>query len=120
MIRSLLKSGLFVLSVHALSVADMLLLRDHLVSDTVWIGCLIALCILTIPMYFLVKKDTPRKWIYLLCSISSHIICTLLVSLVLGIIFEGWDNSIIYWTEIFLSFAFGITAVVDCVVNFRS
>lgn len=120
MIKQLYKSIFFVLSVHVLSVINMLLICNHTVTDTVGFVCLIALCILLIPIYFVVKNDPPRKWIYMLCSFASHIVFTLLVCFILGSIFKGWDTVIIYLTEIFLSSAFGIVFVIDCIVNFRS
>lgn len=120
MIKQLYKSIIFVFSVHVLSIIDMLLIRSHTVTDTVGFVCLFALCLFLIPIYFMVKNDPPRKWIYTLCSFASHIVFTLLVCIILGNVFKGWDTAIIYWTQIFLSCAFGIVFVIDCIVNLRS
>ena len=114
------KSILFVLSIHILSVVNMLLCLNHAITDTVWLGCLIALCIFAIPFYFFVKQTPPKKWGYLLCSIASHIFFALLVFFVLGNILDGWDSLIVYWTELFLSSAFTVVFVVDCIVNIKS
>ena len=120
MVRYFRKGVGYVLAVHVLSVAFMLLRGNRLLSDTGWFACLIALCVLIIPTYFFVKQDPPRKWLYWLASVTSHIICTLLVFSVMGVLLDGWDRSVIYWTEIFLSSSFGITAVIDGIVNVKS
>jgi len=120
MIKQLYKSILFVLSIHILSIINMLLICNHTVNDKVGFVLLIALCVLLIPIYFFVKNDPQKKWIYLLCSLVSHIVFTLIVCIILGNVFKGWNTAIIYWTEIFLSCTFGIVFAIDCVVNFRS
>jgi hypothetical protein len=56
----------------------------------------------------------------MLTSFVTHIVFTVFVSFVLGSIFNGWENAIIYWTEIFLSAAFGIVLLVDIFFNVKS
>ena len=92
----IIKSGSFVFLIHALSVVNMLLCKNDLIADVVWFALQIILCIIAIPIYFFVKNNTTNKWIYTLTSLVAHSVFTLLVGFVLGNIFNGWDNAIIY------------------------
>lgn len=118
--KQTVKSISFVFLAHILSVASMILCRNDWITDTVWFALEIILCIIAIPVYFFVKNTPSKKWIYTLTSLIAHIVFSLLFSFVLGNIFNGWDNAIIYWTEIFLSSTFGIVFLIDLVVNIKS
>ena len=115
-----IKSGSFVFLIHALSVVNMLLCKNDLITDVALLAFQIILCIIAMPIYFFVKNDTTNKWIYTLTSLIAHSVFTLLVCFVLGNVFNGWDNAIIYWTEIFLSMTFGIVLLIDIIVNVKS
>ena len=115
-----IKSGSVVFLIHALSVVNILLCKNDLITDVAWFAFQIILCIIAIPIYFFVKNDTTNKWIYTLTSLIAHFFFTLLVCFVLENVFNGWDNAIIYWTEIFLSVTFGIVLLIDIIVNVKS
>ena len=112
-----IKNALFIFLIHTLSVINMLLCAKNLTIDEVWLALQIFICIITIPIYFFVKNTPTNKWIYTLTSLVLHVVFTFLVCLVLGNIFNGWDNAIIYWTEIFLSVTFGVVILIDIIVN---
>ena len=112
-----IKNALFIFLIHTLSAINMLLCAKNLIIGEVWLALLIFICIITIPIYFFVKNDPTNKWIYTLTSLVMHVVFTFLVCLVLGNIFNGWDNAIIYWTEIFLSVTFGVVILIDIIVN---
>ena len=115
-----IKNALFIFLIHTLSVINMLLCAKNLTIDEVWLALQIFICIITIPIYFFVKDPPTNKWIYTLTSLVLHVVFTFLVCLVLGNIFNGWDNAIIYWTEIFLSVTFGVVILIDIIVNAKS
>ena len=115
-----IKNALFIFLIHTLSVINMLLCAKNLTIDEVWLALQIFICIITIPIYFFVKSTPTNKWIYTLTSLVMHVVFTFLVCFVLGNIFNGWDNAIIYWTEIFLSVTFGIVLLIDIIVNVKS
>ena len=116
-----IRSVSFVFLVHALSAINMLLCQKDWIADIAWFIFQIVLCVITIPVYFLFKSPQPiNQWIYMLTSFVTHIVFTVFVSFVLGSIFNGWENAIIYWTEIFLSAAFGIVLLVDIFFNVKS
>ena len=50
-------------------------------------------------------------------SLTVHVVFTLLVCLVLGKIFGGWDDAIIYFGEKLLSAAMGVILLIDVIVN---
>ena len=116
----ILKSSLFVFLIHILSGINMLLCQKDWIADTVWLALQIFICIITIPTYFFIKRLPTNKWIYTLTTFIAHVIFTLLICLILGNIFSGWDNAIIYWTEIFLSATFGIVLLAEMIVNAKS
>ena len=72
---------------------------------------------MAIPCYFFVKAAPASKWIYTLTSLTVHVVFTLLVCLVLGKIFGGWDDAIIYFGEKLLSAAMGVILLIDVIVN---
>ena len=114
------RGGLFVFLIHTLSGINMLLCQKDLIADIVWLALQIFICITAIPIYFWVKRSPKNKWIYTLTTFVAHIVFTLFVCLILGNIFYGWDNAIIYWTEIFLSATFGVVLLADMIVNAKS
>ena len=118
--KQIIKSISFVTLIHILSVINMLLCKSDLITDFIWLALQILLCILAIPFCFFIKGNTTKKWVYLLSLLVAHILFALLVCLVLGNIFNGWDNAIIYWTEIFLSVSFGVFFLIDLIVNVKS
>ena len=118
--KQIIKSISFVTLIHILSVINMLLCENDLITDFIWFALQILLCILAIPLYFFVKGNTTNKWIYSLSLLVTHIVVALLVCFALGGIFNGWDNVIIYWTEILLSAAFGVAFLIDLIVNVKS
>ena len=114
------KSISFVFVVHLLSVFTMLAEDDGL-----WFVFMIALCLVTIPAYFMVKADPPRKWLYTLTAMATHIVLTLLVYFVFSGILSvflptDWPAGLIHFTELFLSAAFCIVFLMDLVVNVKS
>lgn len=115
-----IKNVSFIFLIHILSVINMLLCQRDWIADTVWFALQIFICIITIPIYIFVKSTPINKWIYTLTSLVVHVVFTLLVCFVLGNIFNGWDNAIIYWTEIFLSATFGVVFLIDVIVNVKS
>ena len=117
--KQIIKSISFVTLIHSLSVINMLLCRKDLITDFIWFALQILLCIVAIPLYFFVKGNTSNKWIYSLSLLVTHIVFALLVCFALGSIFVGWDNAIIYWTEIFLSASFGVVFLIDLIVNLK-
>ncbi len=110
----------FIFSIHILSTINMLLCKNDCINDIVWIALQIFICIIAIPTYFLVKSTPTNKWIYMLTSFVAHIVFALLICLVLGNIFSGWEDAIIYWTEIFISTTFGAVLLIDLIVNLKS
>lgn len=114
------KNVLFIFLIHTLSTINMLLCQNDCIDDIVWIALQVFICMIAIPTYFFVKSTPTNKWIYMLTSLIAHIFFTLLICLVLGNIFSGWDNAIIYWTEIFISTTFGVVFLIDLIVNIRS
>ena len=115
-----IKNALFIFLIHTLSVINMLLCAKNLIIDEVWLALQIFICIITIPTYFFIKRSPKNKWIYTLTTFIAHVVFTLLICLILGNIFSGWDNAIIYWTEIFLSATFGIVLLSETIVNAKS
>lgn len=118
--KQIIKSIAFVTLIHILSVINMLLCKNDLITDFIWLALQILLCILAIPLCFFVKVDTSNKWIYSLSLLATHIVFALLVCFALGSIFVGWDNAIVYWTEIFLSVSFGVIFLMDLIVSVKS
>ena len=118
--KQIIKNISFVTLIHILSVINMLLCKNDLITDFIWLALQILLCILTIPLWFFVKGNTSNKWIYSLSLLIAHIVFALFVCFALGSIFNGWDNAIIYWTEIFLSVSFGVVCLIDLIVNVKS
>ena len=118
--KQIIKSISFVTLIHILSVINMLLCKNDLITDFIWLALQILLCIVAIPLYFFVKGNTSNKWIYSLSLLAAHIILAILACLALGSIFNGWDNTMIYWTEIFLSVSFGVFFLIDLIVNVKS
>ena len=118
--KQTIKNISFVFFIHILSVVNMLLCQNDLIADLVWFALQILLCIFAIPFYFFVKSDPSNKWIYTITALVAHIVYTLLICLVLGNIFSGWDNAIIYWTEIFLSASFAVAFLIDLILNLKS
>ena len=118
--KQIIKSISLVTLIHILSVVNMLLCRNDLITDFIWLALQILLCISAIPLCFFVKGDTINKWIYSLSLLAAHIVLALLVCLALGSIFNGWDNAMIYWTEIFLSVSFGVVFFIDLIINVKS
>ena len=118
--KQTIKNALFIFLIHTLSVINMLLCAKNLTIDEVWLALQIFICIITIPIYFFVKNTPTNKWIYTLTSLVMHVVFTFLVCFVLGNIFNGWYNAIIYWTEIFLSVTFGVVILIDIIVNVKS
>ena len=116
----IIRSSLFVFLIHVLSVINMVLCKNDLIADTAWIAIQIFICIITIPSYFFVKGSPTNKWIYTLTTFIAYAVFTLHVCLILGNIFNGWDNAIIYWTEIFLSASFGIVFLIDIIANVKT
>ena len=88
------------------------------IADTAWIAIQIFICLITIPSYFIVKGSSINIWIYTLTTLIAYVVFLLLVCLILGNIFDGWDNAIIYWTEVFLSATFGFVLFSDIIINF--
>ena len=118
--KQIIKSISFVTLIHILSVINMLLCKNDLITDFIWLALQILLCILAIPLCFFVKGNTSNKWIYSLSLLAAHIVFALLVCFALESIFVGWDNAIIYWAEIFLSASFGVIFLMDLIVNVKS
>ena len=118
--KQIIKSISFVTLIHILSVINMLLCKNDLIADLIWLALQILLCILAIPLWFFVKGNTINKWICSLSLLVAHVVLALLVCFALGSIFKGWDNAIIYWTEIFLSASFGVVFFIDLIVNVKS
>lgn len=118
--KQTIKSISFVFLTHILSVVNILLCRNDLIVDVIWLALQIILCIIVIPAYFLVKKTPLRKWSYTVTSFIAHVVFTLVACFVLGSIFSGWDTAIIYWTEIFLLVSFGTIFLIDLNVNVKS
>ena len=50
-----IKSGSVVFLIHALSVVNILLCKNDLITDVAWFAFQIILCIIAIPIYFFVK-----------------------------------------------------------------
>lgn len=117
--KQIIKSISFVTLIHILSVINMLFCKNDLISDAIWFALQIILCIIAVPIYFFVKNTPLRKRLYTMTSLIAHVLFTILVCLVLGNIFNGWDNAIIYWTEIFLSASFGVVFLIDLIVNLK-
>ena len=112
-----LKSIVFVFVVHLLAVCTMFFEDDGL-----WFVLHLVLCIATIPVYFMVKAEPPRRWLYTLTAITAHVVFTLLVYFPIGNLLSpllptDWPAALIHFTELFLSAAFCITFVIDSIVN---
>ena len=115
---TVLKSVLFVLIIHSISVINMLLCRNDVLDHLIVLIVQLLLCIITIPIYFFFKGN--RSWGYTLLTLGSHIVFVILSCLVLSFFFQGWDTVIIYWTEIALCVTFGIVIMLDIFVNIKS
>lgn len=112
-IKPILKSVCFVCGVHLLSAVNMILYGKNILSDTLSLIYLVLLSIAIIPTYFFVKRNDG--WQYSLCVILSHIAFTFLACMILRHVLSGWDTVILYWTIIFISSAFALSAAADLV-----
>lgn len=118
--KQILKSLAFVFSIHVLAVINILFYVNDFTTDVTSLVFLIILGILAIPTYFVIKNEPSKKWIYTLTSLTAHVLMAVLVYGFLGNVLIGWEIAIVYWTEIFLSCAFGITLLIDLIVNIKS
>lgn len=116
----IVKSISFMFLIHTLSAINMILCVNNCFSNMAWLILQLILSIAVIPIYFIVKGDPLSRWTYTLTSFIAHITFTVLFGLILGYIFIGWDDAIIYWTELFLTLAFGLAFSVDLIVNMKS
>ena len=115
--KTTFRSISFMFALHMLSVINIILCRSDWIADTAWFALQIIFCIIAIPLYFFVKEAPSPNRGYTLVSLISHIAFTVIAGFVLGKIFDGWENAIIYWTEILLSATVGFIFLIDYILN---
>lgn len=120
MVKQHYKNVVFIFSVHMLAVVTILLRLTRTVSEPVWLISILFLCLVTVPSYFFVKDRSMQTWGYLLFSVGTHIVFSALIWIVLSNLVKGWDIILIYYTELFLSVALGLTFAIDFVLTLKA
>ncbi|MBQ3154977.1 MAG: hypothetical protein IJB88_07060 [Clostridia bacterium] len=120
MLKQHYKNVVFLFSVHMLAVVTIFLRLTRTVSEPVWLISILFLCLVIVPSYFFVKDRSMQTWGYLLFSVGTHIVFSALIWIVLSNLVKGWDVILIYYTELFLSVALGLTFAIDFALTLKA
>ena len=116
-VMQLLRGVIFAFAFQILSVVNMLLCHESVITDLSWFFIQLMLCIIALPVYFFVKGKQTRPWLYTLVSAAAFGFATFLCCIILNAALKGWDRLSIYSTERILWDAFGIILALDIIVN---
>ena len=105
----LIKSITYVFTINAATTVLMLFYANDVINDITSLIVQFAILTVSAPLYFFIKGDINRPWLYTAVSGISHIVFGISRILLLDAVYNGWERAMFYWTEIFvLVFFIGI------------
>jgi hypothetical protein len=116
----LLKSILYVFSVNALATVIMLLDADDVINDVTSLIVSLVIFVVSAPLYFFIKGNTSRPWLYTVASAVSYIAFAVARILVLNAVYNGWERVVFFFGEIFTLVFFVAVLLLDVAVNIFS
>ena len=121
MIKQFIKSAMFVVVFHLLSVVNILLLLCDIYGDIGSIVYQLILSLIAIPLYFFIKNESVAPWMYSFIAVVSHIIFSLITFLCGGTALgDSVDVLRIFFLEIINLCTFSIIFLMDIFVNIKT
>lgn len=115
--RPFLKNILFVFFVFAFNAIITILFANSILSEKITLLLNIILLIISAPIYFFVKGDYERTWLYDIVTLLSYLIFGILSYFLLKKAFsEVWAMTA--WTSLFIMIFFVCVIVLDLICYF--
>ena len=123
-LKSLIKSVLFVFTVHCLSIINIILYSRGMLDnispydkDLTVILIQLAIFIVFSPMYFWIKGDTKTPWLYTLTTVVMHLILMFLIDYIIisGSYDYDFEFMTSFWEVLILTPFFAYIVLLDIV-----
>lgn len=105
------------IAINVLSGTVMLLYANSVINDITSLIILLAIYLVSAPLYPVVKGNSHKPLFYNVTAIIAHVVFSLITISILGCVYNGWETAMFMYTEIFTAIFFVITVLLDTILH---
>jgi hypothetical protein len=114
--RWLLRCVIFTVSVCLITLIVMLLYAKNIIRDNTSLIMLFAIYVMSTFLFSPIKGTVDHPLIYNLSVLVIHIVCNIIMVLVMGYLYTGWETAMFFWTEVFSIIYLAIILLFDTIL----
>ncbi len=111
----LIRCVIYTAALNLLSLLVMLLYAENILRDVTSLILLLAIYIISAVLFSPIKGTVEHPLLYNVSILFIHIALNILILLVLGCRYQGWENAMFFWTEVFSMIFLSIVLSVDTI-----